>query len=236
MKTGKVPGVLTAPVVALTVPAGAQPSLRAYLARLDSAMPLAGRPRRRILAEVADGLQCAVDEHLAGGATAADAGRAAVAEFGDPADLGRMFTREQARSLSHRVGLGLVVTGPAVGLAWMWSYAAASGRGLADEIGTRLATTAWLAPMLVLSVGAAIVAIAGAGRLGRVFRVQPSTAIAAAGVATMACLAADVMLLAAGLTGGTHALVWLGILASTVRIGAVLVSGRRCLRLRAGVS
>jgi hypothetical protein len=229
MRTGETPDV------ALSVPVDAQPPVAAYLARLDSALPLAGGPRRRILAEVADGLQCAVDDHLAAGATAADAGRAAVAEFGDPAELGQMFAREQARSLSHRVGLGLVVTGPAVGLTWMGSYAAASGRGLADEIGTRLAATAWLAPLLVLSVGAAIVATAGAGRLGRAFRVQPSTAIAAAGMATMACLAADIMLLTAGLAGGTHPVVWLGVLASAVRIGAVSESGRRCLRLRAAV-
>ena len=98
----------------------------------------------------------------------------------------------------------------------------------------------WVPIALAVSVPAAVVATAAAGRLGRVLTTPRSTAITAACVASLACVAADAMLIATavhtGPPAGIGAVAWFPVAASALRLTVVAAAGRQCLRLRAAVS
>jgi hypothetical protein len=54
------------------------------LAELEARLLAGRRARKEILLEIADGLTCAVEEHMQRGLSAEAAACTAVAEFGDP--------------------------------------------------------------------------------------------------------------------------------------------------------
>jgi hypothetical protein len=78
-----------------------------YLSRLGERLPGGRRARSLVLAEIADGLACAVDARVEDGQSPADAAHAAVGELGEPDQVAAAFARRpwwRLRSLS--VGCG----------------------------------------------------------------------------------------------------------------------------------
>jgi hypothetical protein len=213
--------------------------LDAYVAQLAGALVGPTPVRAAILAEVTDGLWTAVEAHSTRGLGPAGAARAAVAEFGDPRLLAAGFPPELVAATSRRVGLGLVRTGPLVGLSWV-AMVAASTVGTGGRPPAGLAVVAALfAVVLVVAVPAAMVSIAVTGRLARRLPAGPRLAPTAAAVGAAACVVGDLGLLA-GL------LVWLSVggglawplavaaaAASAVRLTLAGRAARRCVAARA---
>jgi hypothetical protein len=212
-----------------------------YLAELDSHLPAGRRARKEILVEIADGLTCAVEEHLRAGQSAEAAARAAMAEFGDPRTVAAAFTRQLGPTAAHRLGAGLVLTGPLVGLTWVAAFATA-GLNWSSQIVNVLSAMPQYPLILAVTVPAAMVALTGSGWAARHLVVPPRVVTGAAIVAAIGCVAGDLSLLSAAILGrnltaaGPASLLALAIAASVVRLSAAGWAGRRIARLRAGVN
>jgi hypothetical protein len=203
--------------------------------------------RTRIIDELQDGLMEAREVHLARGCSPQEATAAAIDEFGDPGLVAVAFGPELADVQARRVALGLLATGPLVGLAWITAVAVnalppwrhqLTGQGLAlPLVGLALAVAG---PALGLT-------IAATGRLGRRLgggfgrrAAFPPTAAAVAGLAAML---ADLTLLAI-LGGQTLAtpgsLMWAPVIvaaaASLTRVALAGRAARRCLTIRAALT
>jgi hypothetical protein len=85
------------------------PLIDTYLAQLARRLPT------DVVDELADGLTDTYHRHLTGGATPHSAARAALAEFGDAAEITTAFTLQ---SPGRRTARMLLATGPAVGACW----------------------------------------------------------------------------------------------------------------------
>jgi hypothetical protein len=216
--------------------------IHAYLAELSSGLPGTAAARAGIVAELEDGLWTATIARRARGLPPAEAARAAVAEFGDPAIVAAGFAPELAAATGRRVGLGLLTTGPLVGSSWLL-LAATTWRWTGQEPPAVVGFIAALVGMvLAVSVPAAVASVAVSGRLGRWLPAGPPTAATAAAVAAGACVAGDLFLLAGllvsmALAGGVA---WpAGLLAaglSVVRLSLAGRAARRCLSARAALS
>jgi hypothetical protein len=218
---------------------GAVAVLVDYRTRLAAGLAGPRRARLAVLAEIGDGLIEAVDRHLAEGLAAVPAARAAVAEFGDPAWLARLIVAERAGLAAHRVGLGLVLTGPVVGSGWLVAYALGSGSGPAAQIHALVSQFPVLAVTLGVGVPAAVVAAAaGAGPWMRRLTLAPKRAVGLAVLAACAAVAGDATLLTGVAVGSGPAVgrSWpLAVAAgvSLVRLSVAGTAAYRCLRLRA---
>jgi hypothetical protein len=199
------------------------PVVVAYLDQLLEALPAGRRTRAAIRAELSDGLACAIDVRVERGEDAHAAAEAAVAEFGEPRALARTFARELAAESAHRIGLGLVLGGPLVGLLWVVASPAAPGADWLTRIVTTLSAMPVYPVLLALVVPAAAVAIVASRRSDRL-------GVGAAQFAALGCVAGDVSLLMA-VSG--EKLVFLAAAASAARLTVVLLAGRRVARLRA---
>jgi hypothetical protein len=216
-----------------------------YLAAVTAR--LAGPPAARVAVadELRDGLLEALQAHQVQGAAPAEATAAVIAEFGDPGAVAAAFGPELGAVQARRVALGLVVTGPLVGLAWI-------------AAGVVNALVPWphqlIGPWLALPVVGLALVVAGpalgltvatTGRLGRrlgrvVHRV--TFPLTAAAVAALAAVVADLTLV--GIVAG-HALTRPGsqvgapvIVAAAASLARVTLAGwaaRRCLATRAGL-
>jgi hypothetical protein len=213
----------------LALPVEAAGPVRAYLGRLDAALPAPARARHEVLAEVGDGLACAVHDGMAAGAAPGTAARAAVAELGDAAPLAAAFAAELARRTAHRIGLALIATGPLVGAAWL---AAGGPGGAAQGLADLLAAAPLYPLLLAVAVPAALVALTGAGAAARRLPPMARWSGRAAVVAAGTCLVADVTLLVAAL-GAPAGRGWLGIAAtaSLLRLALAATAARRVARL-----
>ncbi|WP_144128215.1 permease prefix domain 1-containing protein [Catellatospora sichuanensis] len=223
-------------------PAAWDPRARAavagYLQTIAAGLPLTRRARAEVMAEIADGLACAVEAHIAAGATTAAAARLSVAEFGDPRELSAALAAEIAWTHARRLGRALVATGPLVGLAWVGAFAQASGMTWWSQIGVLMASAPAYPLVLAVSVPAALVA-AGVVRLAGRPAFGATTAVNAAVVASAACVVGDIALVI-GLATQPGDLAWTAALAcavpiSLVRMGVTAAAGRRALLLRAAV-
>jgi len=218
---------------------GASAALIDYRSRLEAALAGSARARAAIVAEVTDGLVEAAEAHRDRGLDQAAAARAAVAEFGDPIVLARLFAGVQASGAARRTGIALLATGPLVGLAWLAASREASGLGWLDQIGAVFSASPWLLAALGLAVPAAIVAVAGGGgplmwRSG--FGSGPVAG--AAILATCAAMLADGVLLSGLALGRGPATRWSWVLglaaaASVLRAASAAAAAFRCSRLRA---
>jgi hypothetical protein len=208
-----------------------------YLAVLASHLPTGRRARAVILAEIADGLACAVEDRVARGEPAQAAATAAVAELGDPRTLAVAFARQLGLDAAHRLGAGLVVTGPLVGLAWVAARASGGSDWPARVAGVLSANPLFVA-ILTVTVPAAVIAITGSGRFARRRRVPPRRATGAALVAAIGCVAGDLSLLAAAASHppDSPAFLTLAAMASLVRLSAASWASHRIVRLRAALS
>ena len=145
--------------------------LNGYLAALRSALTVGPVERRRILAEISDGLHCAAEVRMEAGTDPVEAAREAVAEFGDPEEVARGFTAVIAPAFARRSGMLLIATGPLVGLVWLTTTHGAVYHA---------------APLVLLFVVAAVPAA---------IRAAVSRSPVAARVATGSCAAADLTLI-----------------------------------------
>jgi hypothetical protein len=218
-----------------------------YLAEVGAQLPGPIAARARITDELGDGLMEALETHQARGCSPQEATAAAIAEFGDPPMVAAAFGPELAAVQARRVALGLLVTGPLVGLAWIAAVTVNTLPPWRHQL-----TGPWLAlPLVGLALAAAGPAlgltVAVTGRLGRRlgggFGRRPAVPPTAAAVAGLAAVLADLTLLA--ILGGQllatpRSYVWEPVI---VAVGASLtrmaLAGRatgRCLASRAALS
>jgi hypothetical protein len=209
-----------------------------YLTDLDSRLLAGKRARAEIMAETADGLACAVQNRAARGEAQADAARAAVEEFGAPAVVAVAFTRQLGPAAAHRVGAGLVVTGPLVGLTWVAAYTT-GGLTWQTQIAGLISAQPQLPLILAVTVPAAIIAVTAGGWAARLFATPPRFAMGAALVAVIGCVAGDLSLLSSVITGpgwgwhGQGLFAVAAIAASVLRLSLAGWAGHRIARLRA---
>jgi hypothetical protein len=111
----------------------ARPAVTAYLDCLSAGLPGFRRVRAAIVSEVADGVIEAVRAAGEPGRPAGEAAVAALGAFGDPRALAASFAREWTGTAAHRVGLGLITTGPLVGGLWVAAMTSGPG-GLAPGV------------------------------------------------------------------------------------------------------
>jgi hypothetical protein len=217
-----------------------------YLAAVTAQLLGPAAVRIAVTDELRDGLLEALETHQARGCSQAEATTAAIAEFGDPDTVAAAFGPELGAVQARRVAVGLLVTGPLIGLAWIAAVVVNALPPWRHQL---------IGPWLVLPLVGVALAVAGpalgltvaaTGRLGR--RLGPVVHWAtlpptAAAVAALAAVAADLTLV--GIITG-HALtspgspVWAPVvLAASASLTRVTVAGRaarRCLATRAALS
>jgi hypothetical protein len=217
-----------------------------YLAAVTAKLAVPVAARVAITDELRDGLLEALESHQGRGCSQAEATAAAIAEFGDPATVAAAFGPELGAVQARRVALGLLVTGPLVGLAWIVAVAVNALPPWRHQL---------IGPWLALPLVGVALAVAGpalgltvatTGRLSR--RLGPvvhraTLPLTAAAVAALAAVVVDLTLL--GIISG-HALtspgspVWaLIVLAASASLTRVTVAGRaacRCLATRAALT
>lgn len=219
----------------------ARQRLHDYLATVAADLPGAARTRHDILAEVSDGLLECYQAHRADGQAPAMAAESAVAGFGDPHRLASGFAGVLAGRAAHRVGLGLVLTGPAVGAVWVATFAGRTGSDWVTQVAAMPSVVPGLAVALAVAVPAALLAALGTSAtayrrplqaLSRYLPLPPRTAASLALVATAGCVAADAGLLFGLLGWAVAGIAWtpLALLAGTaslVRVTVVAMCARR---------
>jgi hypothetical protein len=219
--------------------AAARRIIGTYLAELAEQLGGPSAARAAILAELEDGLWAATTAQRAQRRSPEEAARAAVAEFGHPQAVAAGFGPELAAATGRRVGLGLLATGPLVGMSWLL-LAAATWTWAGREPPTALALLATMVGLvLVVAIPAAVLSVAVSGRLSRWLPVGPQAGATAAATAAGACVAGDLILLggllaATVLVGGVA---WPAVLlaagASSLRLSLAGRAARRCLAARA---
>jgi hypothetical protein len=149
--------------------------------------------------------------------------------------------RQLGPAAAHRLGVGLVLTGPVVGLTWVAAYAG-NAADWQSQIVNVLSAMPQYPLILAITVPAALIAATGAGWPGRYLTVPSRVVTGAALVAAFGCVAGDVSLLSAALlshhlnAAGPVAVIAAAIAVSVVRLSAAGWAGRRIARLRAGVN
>jgi hypothetical protein len=223
-----------------------------WLADLGARLRGPSRARHAVLTELHDGLLEALDAHRAAGLAPPQAARAALCEFGEPAEVARAFAPELAGRQARRTALALIGTGPPVGLLWVSAAAASHLLGHSGHSGPPWlwpdlpvavrVVVALLALVLLTGVPAGLLAVAATGRPGRWLPYQPRLAPTAATTLGLAALAVDLLLLA---TVGVAVLVTAGrlawapvtvaALASLIRLALNSRATRRLLATRAAL-
>jgi hypothetical protein len=221
-------------------------AVEGYLAAVAGRLTGPPAARAAITDELRDGLLEALAAHRARGCTPQEATAAATAEFGDPGAVAAAFGPELAAVQARRVALGLLASGPLVGLSWLAAAAFTAlppwrhqlpGPWLAlPLVGLALLVAA---PALGLTVAATGRLGRRLGRLGRQAAFPPT----AAAVAGLAAVLADLTLLA--IIGG-HALAgpgptaWAPVLPamglSLTRAALAGRAARRCFGTRAALT
>jgi hypothetical protein len=222
-------------------------AVEGYLAAVTAQLTGSTLARAAVAEELRDGLLETVATHQARGCSDEEAVTAAIAEFGDPHGVAAAFRTELAAVQARRVAVGLLATGPLVGLAWLAAAALSAlppwrhqlpGPWLAlPLVGLALAVAGPALGLTVATTGR--LGLRLGGRLGQQ-AVLPPTAAAVAG---LAAVLADLTLLA--IVGG-HALtsptptVWAPVLPalalSLTRVVLAVRASRRCLAARAALT
>jgi HAAS len=218
-----------------------------YLTEITSRLPGSPRTHSGIVAELRAGLLDAIDAYQAAGQVPAEAARAAIREFGDPARVADSFRAEIAARLARRVAVAMLVTGPLVGLLWIIT-------AVASHLLPHLAWTGprpglWLVGLALIALAAAVTAagallgIAATGRLTRWLPAGPRRAPTAAAIAGFGAVGADALglaLLAAELAtmSGTMSPVpaTVAATASVVRLALARRAACHCLAMRAALT
>ena len=218
-----------------------------YLAAVTAQLPGPAAARVAVADELRDGLMEAHEVHQARGCSPQEATAAAIAEFGDSDTVAAAFGPELAAVQARRVALGLLATGPLVGLAWIAAVAVNALPPWHHQL-----TGPWLAlPLVGLALAVACPAlgltVAATGRLSRRlgggFGRRAALPPTAAAVAGLAAVLADLTLLA--ILGGqafaspgplVRAPVIVAAGASLTRVMLAGAAARRCLATRAALT
>jgi hypothetical protein len=212
-----------------------------YLATLAGRLDGPTATRTAILAEIRDGLLDAEERHARRGLSPVAAADAATGEFGDPAALGTEFLPELAASRARRTALGLVSTGPFVGLLWIATLLASGVLPWHLRASWRIGRVG-LSLAIASGVLAALLAVAITSRLSRWLTASPRLAPTAAAAAALFAMAVDLTALttvaAVAATrpdslAGTPASI--AALASVARLTLATRAARRCLAARAAL-
>jgi hypothetical protein len=217
-----------------------------YLAAVTTQLTGPPSARAAVTDELRDGLLEALETHRARGCSQAEATAAVIAEFGDPDTVAAAFGPELAADQARRVAVGLLATGPLVGLTWIAAVAVNALPPWRHQL-----IGPWLAlPLVGLALAVAGPAlgltVAATGRLGRrLSRVVDRATLppTAAAVATLAAVVADLTLLGI-ITGHTltspGSYVWAPVIvaagASLTRVTLAGRAARRCLATRAALA
>ena len=213
-----------------------------YLAAVTAKLAVPAAARVAITDELRDGLLEALEAHQGRGCAQAQATAAAIAEFGDPATVAAGFGPELGAVQARRVALGLLVTGPLVGLTWIAAVAVNALPPWRHQL-----IGPWLALPLVgvalaLAGPALALTVATTGRLSR-FVHRATLPLTAATVAALAAVVADLTLLGI-ITGyaltNSESYVWAPVVfaagASLTRVTVAGRAARRCLAIRAALT
>lgn len=217
-----------------------------YLAAVTTQLTGPPSARAAVTDELRDGLLEALETHQARGCSQAEATAAMIAEFGDPHTVAAAFGPELGAVQARRVAVGLLATGPLVGLAWIAAVVVNALPPWRHQL-----IGPWLAlPLVGLALAVAGPAlgltVAATGRLGRRLGrvVRPATLPpTAAAVAALAAVVADLTLLGV-ITGqvltSRGSYVWAPVvLAASASLARVTLAGRaarRCLATRAALA
>jgi hypothetical protein len=209
----------------------AQAQLEAYCQDLAARLHGPRRRREQILAELRDGLDHAVSNHITNGRTDTDAAKAAIAEFGTPTAVADAFAGELATAYARRTIALFVLTGPLVGIWWLLLLQPHPWRtGLVSLI---LAIP--VVPLLPIAVATAATALATTGRLMRWLpEASPQLALTATIAIAGAVLLADLTVLAVYALSDMPAqpLAALAITASLLRITCSIITLRHATAIR----
>ncbi|MGD9527432.1 MAG: permease prefix domain 1-containing protein [Pseudonocardia sp.] len=169
----------------------AEPAFEAYLAAVAARLIGPRHTRAAILDELRDGLHTAAAAHRAHGMTPAASVDTTLAEFGGPATVADAFADELATAQARRTGLAYLLTGPLVGTGWLLLLAP---HGLNDGPGAITASIPAL-PLIATACVAALLVLAGTGRLARWIRPKPQQLRDLTILLALACMAADLLML-----------------------------------------
>lgn len=198
----------------------AEDRLAAYLADLSAQLYGPRAWRRRIVAEIGDGIRDAVQARTDRGATRDAALSAALDEFGTPQRVAAGFAGELAIGYARRTFAGFVVTGPVVGVWWLLAVWPAHS-GLAGAVAA--------IPVRTLIAAAIVAVIAVAATTGRAMRwlpeAGPRTALACVAAVAIVVAGADVTMLAhyaPAVLRADNTLGMIAVVASGVRIACMV--------------
>jgi hypothetical protein len=215
-----------------------------YLATVSAQLPGPIAARATVTDELRDGLLEALEAYQGRGCSLQEATAATIAEFGDPCMVAAGFGPELAAVQARRAALGLLATGPLVGLSWIAAVAVNVLPPWRHPL-----TGPWLAiPLVGLALAVACPAlgltVAATGRLGRRLgkgiahrSALPPTAAAVAGLAAVLADLTLLAILGSQTLATSGSLVWAPIIvaagASLTRITLAGRAARRCLATRA---
>lgn len=199
----------------------------AYLGETAARLHGPRRRRTRILIELRDGLEQAVDDQITAGLPAEDAVSAAIARFGTPAAVADGFAAELSIAYARQTLAWFVATGPLVGIWWLLLLHPAPWRGSP----TALVAAIPVIPLIAAGLAAAVTTFATTGRLIR-WLPEASGHRAVASVLAVAGLViiGDVTII--GIYLGSDARGVIAVVASLIRIGASLLIVRRAAAFR----
>lgn len=168
----------------------AEPAIEAYLAAVAARLIGPRNTRAAILDELREGLHAAAAAHRAHGMTPSTSVDTALAEFGG-LTVADAFADELATAQARRISLAYLLTGPVVGSSWLLLLASHS---LKDGPGA-LATSIPALPLIVTACVAAVLVLAGPGRLTRWIRPKPLQLLDMTMLLGLACMAGDLLML-----------------------------------------
>jgi len=211
------------------------PALTAYLCDLAARLRGPHRHRKAILAELRDGLEHAVDDHIAAGLPPERATTAAITQFGTPQSVAHAFTGELATAYARRTIAAFIATGPLVGIWWLLLLHPGPWRtGL-----IALIAAVPVIPLIAIAITTAGATLATTGRLMRWLpETSPHRALAAttaiAALSTIGDLTMITIYLLSAMPWhpGGRPLAAIAIAASLSRIAASIIAMRHTAQMR----
>jgi len=212
----------------------AQARVDAYLAELADLLRGPRRRRARILAELRDGLDQAIADHVGYGCTEEQAVAAAIDQFGAPRAVAAAFAGELATAYARHTIAWYIATGPLVGLWWLL---------LLQPHPWRTGLLALLAaipviPLIPIAIATAAGTLATTGRLMRWLpEASPIRALTATIAVAALVLAGDLTVITLYLRSAApvRALAILAIGASGIRITCSILTLRHATLMRQGI-
>lgn len=211
-----------------------QVQIDAYFRDLAARLRGPRRRREQILAELRDGLDHAVSDHIANGLNETEAAKAAIAEFGTPEAVAQAFAGELATAYARRTIAAYIATGPLVGIWWLLLLQPHPWRtGLIT-----LLVAIPVLPLIPIAIAAAATTLATTGRLMRWLpEASPRRALTTTIAIAALVIVADLTVLLVYVRSSIPArpLAALAIAASLLRIACSIATVRHAAVIRQGL-